>query len=420
MSMDFHPQQQTILLVGTNIGDISLWEVGSQERLAHESFKVWDISAASMALQTTLLNDAAISVNRCVWEPNGLMLVNDIVFAHPKKQLCIVTCGDDKTIKVWDVVAGRRQYTFEGHEAPVYSVYHHLLENIQFIYSTAIDGKIKAWLYNCLGSRVDYDAPGHWCTMMAYSADGTRLFSCGTSREGESHLVEWNESKGAIKRTYSGFRKRSLGVVQFDTTRNRFLAAGDEFQIKFWDMDNTNMLTAVDADGGLPASPRLRFNKVGSLLAVTTSDNGIKILANSDGLRLIRMLESKSIDKNRPLIVNALGPVGNVSGAIAPTVEWPDRVPPAVSINSWYYGQQQIFYVKPHIADDGDKVKSWEIPDVSDLSQMKALRVPDSIAPSKVVQLIYTTCGPALLALTASAVHKLWKWQHGERNPSGK
>ncbi|KAI7986823.1 Protein TPR3 [Camellia lanceoleosa] len=29
--------------------------------------------------------------------------VNDIAFAHPNKQLCIVRCGDDKTIKV-DVV----------------------------------------------------------------------------------------------------------------------------------------------------------------------------------------------------------------------------------------------------------------------------------------------------------------------------
>jgi len=81
-----------------------------------------------------------------------------------------------------------------------------------------------------------------------------RLFSCGTSKEGKSHLVEWNESEGSIKRTYLGFRKRSLDVVQFDTTRSHFLAAGDEFQIKFWDMDNTNMLTAVDADGGLPVS----------------------------------------------------------------------------------------------------------------------------------------------------------------------
>lgn len=79
-----------------------------------------------------------------------------------------------------------------------------------------------------------------------------RLFSCGTSKEGESYLVEWNESEGYVKRTYQGFRKRSLGVVQFDTTKNRFLAAGDEFVIKLWDMDNTNLLTTIDADGGLP------------------------------------------------------------------------------------------------------------------------------------------------------------------------
>lgn len=26
--------------------------------------------------------------------------VNDLAFAHPNKQLCIVTCGDDKLIKV--------------------------------------------------------------------------------------------------------------------------------------------------------------------------------------------------------------------------------------------------------------------------------------------------------------------------------
>ena len=79
-----------------------------------------------------------------------------------------------------------------------------------------------------------------------------RLFSCGTNKEGESYLVEWNESEGAIKRVYNGLGKRSVGVVQFDTMKNRFLATGDEFQVKFWDMDNVNILTTTDAEGGLP------------------------------------------------------------------------------------------------------------------------------------------------------------------------
>ncbi|KAF6138778.1 hypothetical protein GIB67_040910 [Kingdonia uniflora] len=466
MSMDFHPQQQTILLVGTNVGDIAIWEVGSRERLVYKSFNVWDLSVCTVPLQTALGKDVNICVNRCVWGPDGSILgvafskhivqiytynptgelrqhleidahvggVNDIAFAHPNKQLCIITCGDDKTIKVWDAVSGRRLYTFEGHEAPVYSVCPHYKESIQFIFSTAVDGKIKAWLYDSVGPRVDYDAPGLWCTTMAYSADGTRLFSCGTSKEGDSHLVEWNESEGAIKRTYSGFRIRSRAVVQFDTTRNRFLAVGDESQIKFWDMDNTNIMATTEADGGIPASPKLRFNKEGSLLAVTTVDNGVKILANNDGHRLIRMLESRTFELSRgpsepintkPQIVNALvnaiGPVSNVSSPLAPTLERSDRVPPAVSIsNLASMDSNKTVDVKPRIVDDVDKIRSWKLPEIVESSQLRALRLPDSMTSGKIVRLIYTNSGLAVLALASSAVHKLWKWQRQERNPSGK
>ncbi|KAI4979823.1 hypothetical protein ZWY2020_016576 [Hordeum vulgare] len=50
MSPDFHPVQQTILLVGTNVGDIGIWEVGSRERIAHKTFKVWDIGSCTLPL----------------------------------------------------------------------------------------------------------------------------------------------------------------------------------------------------------------------------------------------------------------------------------------------------------------------------------------------------------------------------------
>ncbi|KAL5219772.1 hypothetical protein ABZP36_024485 [Zizania latifolia] len=462
MSLDFHPVQQTILLVGTNVGDIGIWEVGSRERIAHRTFKVWDISSCTLPLQAALMKDAAISVNRCLWSPDGNILgvafskhivqtyafvpngelrqqveidahiggVNDIAFSHPNKILSIITCGDDKLIKVWDAQTGQKQYTFEGHEAPVYSVCPHYKESIQFIFSTAIDGKIKAWLYDCLGSRVDYDAPGHWCTTMAYSADGTRLFSCGTSKDGDSHLVEWNETEGAIKRTYSGFRKRSLGVVQFDTTRNRFLAAGDEFLVKFWDMDGTNILMTTDCDGGLPASPRLRFNREGSLIAVTANDNGIKILANTDGQRLLRMLETRAYEGSRgppqqintkPPIVNTLGSVSNVSSPMAVNSERPDRVLPTVSMSGLAsMDVSRTPDVKPRLTDESEKVKIWKLADIVDSGHLRALRMPDTTTLSKVVRLLYTNSGVSLLALGSNASHKLWKWLRSDRNPGGK
>jgi hypothetical protein len=89
MSMDFHPLQQTLLLgkfllyycffiikvwvspcsaisvcciypwlaaVGTNVGDIGLWDVGTKDRLVVRNFKVWDLSKCIMILQVCLLH----------------------------------------------------------------------------------------------------------------------------------------------------------------------------------------------------------------------------------------------------------------------------------------------------------------------------------------------------------------------------
>ncbi|WCJ30023.1 Protein TOPLESS [Euphorbia peplus] len=453
-SMDFHPMQQIILLVGTNMGDVMLWDLGSRERIAMKSFKVWELNARSVALQASLTNDYTASVNRVVWSPDGSLFgvayskhivhlysyhvgddvknfreieahggsVNDLAFSYPNDRLSVVTCGDDRVIKVWDPVTGTAKFTFEGHESPVYSVCPHHKENIPFIFSTATDGKIKAWLYDNLGSRVDYDAPDHSSTTMAYSADGTRLFSCGTNKEGESHLVEWNESEGTVKRKYNGLGKRSAGVVQFDTTKNRILAAGDEFMVKFWDMDNVNVLTSIDAEGGLPASPCIRFNKEGALLAVSTSDNSIKIVANSDGIRLLRSVEHRTFDASRAAsaaMVKAPS-IGNFPSANANMVtSMGDRaasVAPVVGIKS---DSLSLVDVKPRIADE-ESSRTWKLTEINEPSQCRSLRLPDNLTAMRVPRLIYTNSGMSVLALASNAVHKLWKWQRNDRNPNTK
>ncbi|XP_027366105.1 topless-related protein 3-like isoform X5 [Abrus precatorius] len=456
-SMDFHPSHHTLLLVGSNNGEITLWELSLREKLVSKPFKIWDMSACSLPFQAAAVRDAPISVSRVTWSPDGSFVgiaftkhlihlyaytgsnpnelaqrievdahvggVNDLAFAHPNKQLCVVTCGDDKSIKVWDL-NGRKLFTFEGHEAPVYSICPHHKENIQFIFSTAIDGKIKAWLYDNIGSRVDYDAPGHWCTTMLYSADGTRLFSCGTSKDGESFLVEWNESEGAIKRTYNGFRKKSAGVVQFDTTQNRFLAAGEDGQVKFWDMDNINLLTSTDADGGLQGLPRLRFNKEGNILAVTTVDNGFKILANATGLRSLRTIETPAFEALRSPIESATIKVsGSSTVNVSPVnckVERSSPVRPSPILNGVDPMGRSV--EKPRTVEDViDRAKPWQLSEIIDPVQCRSVTMPDSTdSSSKVVRLLYTNSGAGILALGSNGIQKLWKWARNEQNPTGK
>ncbi|CAO2832842.1 unnamed protein product [Amaranthus hypochondriacus] len=419
-SMDFHPSHLTLLLVGSSIGEITLWAVASRERLLSKPFKVWDMLSCSIQFQATFGKD--VSVSRVAWSPDGNYVgaafskhlihlyaysgandlrqhleidahiggVNDLAFAYPNKQLCVLTCGDDKLIKVWDL-SGRKLFNLEGHEAPVYSICPHHKENIQFIFSTASDGKIKAWLYDNSGSKVDYDAPGQWCTTMLYSADGSRLFSCGTSKEGDSFLVEWNESEGAIKRTYVGFRRKSHGVVQFDTTQNHFLAAGEDHHIKFWDMDNVTMLTQTDAEGGLPSLPRLRFNKEGNLLAVSTVDNGIKILATASGLRSLRTVEDPPFEALKTPIEAAAIKNGNLE--------------------------------KPRMAEEATdtKIKPWQLAEIVEPVQCRLMTLPESMDSfSKVARLLYTNNGVGVLGLGSNGIQKLWKWSRNEQNPNGK
>lgn len=46
------------------------------------------------------------------------------------------------------------------------------------------------------------------------------------------------------------------------------------------------------------------------LLAVSTSDNGLKILANADGVRLLRSMENRPFDASRVSSASAVKVVG--------------------------------------------------------------------------------------------------------------
>lgn len=432
VSMDFHPVQHTFLLVGTNVGDIGLWDVNAGQKLFARNFKVWNIGACSMLFKTALVRDPGVSVNRVVWSPDGSLLgvayskhivqlyayhggsdarqqleidahvgnVNDLAFSAPCNQISVITCGDDKTIKVWDAVTGSRTYSFEGHDAPVYSLCPHAKENIHFIFSISVDGKIKAWLYDNLGARVDYDAPGLGCTRMAYSANGRRLFSCGTSKDGESFLVEWNESEGAIKRIYQGLQLKhnSVSVVHFDTTKNQILAAGDDHVIKIWDMDKVELLTTIDAGGGLPANPCICFNKNGTLLAVIANENRIKILEIPEN----NSVDAAGVlsDNLRKLLIN---PISTVTGA--------GVADGSVSVNE---DPKDLKDVKPEISVEAENKSEVEKPLFARASECQSLLLPSKVKVNKISRLTYNNGGQAIFALASNGVHLMWRWPRND------
>ncbi|KAA8525517.1 hypothetical protein F0562_007372 [Nyssa sinensis] len=353
-SMDFHPFTQSLLLVGTNVGDIGLWDVGLGEKIDSHIGSVYDLA-----------------------------------FSCPRKKLSVITCGDDQTIRVWDAITGAKLFTFEGHKAPVYSVCPNTRENTHFILSTSMDGKIKAWLYDMSGSKIDFNAPGGCCTTMAYSTDGK-------SQNGQTHIVEWVESEGLVERTYQGFHKRSLGIVQFDTAKNRFLAAADDHLIKFWEMDNANLLMTFAAGGDLPANPSIRYNKEGTLLAVSTNDNRVKILATLDGIHSLRAYETRATASRIASEASCnIGPLSAFASKISTKVNGDTR---------------NMMDVEPILSEDHKSMKTWKLTEFDRPSQFLSLVLPVTVEANKIMRLIYTNSGDAILALGSNAIHLLWKW----------
>ncbi|KAK0571084.1 hypothetical protein LWI29_010705 [Acer saccharum] len=438
VSMDFHPVLHTLLLVGTNTGDIGLWDVFSGAKFLSRNFKVWDMGRCSILSKRALVKDPLVSVKRVIWSPDGCLFgvayskhiaqlyyyhggsdvrthleidahlgaVNDLAFSYPNEQLMVLTCGDDMTIKVWDSVTGVRMYIFKGHNGPVYSLCPQSKQQNHFFFSTSVEGKIKAWIYDEDGERLDYNAPGFGRTRMAYTTDCQRLFSCGTSRKGETFLVEWDE--GSIKNVYQGLRNNSQGVVQFGITKNQFLAAGDDHAIKFWDMDKVELLTTTDADGDLPENPHFCFNKMGTLLAVIANGNKIKILATDIDLQLMNLPGSYYTDAAR-VLSNSLRML-----ALNPSTS-------AVADAAVAEGDDALVDAEADIsgeADDGFRSSVGN--PIIIIPRCLPLPLPSYVNVKKISRLVYYTAGNAILALASNGVHLRWKWpKDDDLNQSG-
>ncbi|WVZ16915.1 hypothetical protein V8G54_009897 [Vigna mungo] len=159
--------------------------------LGAPSIPVWDLSACLMPFQVAFLTlfvdyqtlrtvEFAMIENKTNDNQFRLLLskiqvdahvggVNDLAFSHPNNQLCVITCIDDKTIKFGMLLLEqnniplkvmRLQFILSVHI--IKKTFRYMLTLIPngkmlFIFSTTLDGKIKAWLYDNLGSRVDYD-----------------------------------------------------------------------------------------------------------------------------------------------------------------------------------------------------------------------------------------------------------------------
>ncbi|KAK3238623.1 hypothetical protein CYMTET_51381 [Cymbomonas tetramitiformis] len=481
-AFDFHPVSPSLLLVGTQDSTFSLWDVlqgrqifkegggvngqGRPQRAGAISRLKWGFGGGffGVAYSRRMIQSYYIHQQEGVHLHNEINAhdgaVNDLAFVNHSSTVHLVTCGDDGFVKVWDLKAGAVLQTFRGHEGPVYSVCPFEKDNLKHIFSTGKDGKVKAWIYDDREARVSYVAPGRWATHMVYSKDGRRLFSCGTGRENQPTLVEWNEIEGKLIRQYMGFHNTSEALVRMDVTADGYLAVGDEGYVKFWSMDQVAPVLVRDCEGTLPESPNVCFNSDCSLLVVTGKNNSVNILARA-GLAylfhnqvpassfhaateqlqehapgLIQQVAAsaqalyhphKPLDTAATAGLAGLGSAADASSklGLSTNMSSPAAVLPS-STSVAGKASDKIDLEDPKSADSS-------VPSSRDEKPIETRTLSSTLEPgsllvrrqcrvqtlthhsqltveSNVVRLLFTGSGNGLLGLCLNGVHKLWKW----------
>mmetsp|Transcript_2085 Transcript_2085/g.13451 ORF Transcript_2085/g.13451 Transcript_2085/m.13451 type:complete len:1075 (-) Transcript_2085:750-3974(-) len=408
-TISFHPSNVNYLLAGDVAGCVSMFDTSTTLRL-------WSQNMSALVEN--------VSVNKAVWSPDGSLIgaamssgrvalqavhtnsvavlgkpvevsahegqVNDLKFTTlSSEQLVVVTCGDDKLVKVWDVRSGQMLYTFEGHEDRVFCVCPHIKNSISFLLSASRDGTIKVWLYGSTNSQVDFKVDGSYCTCITYSHDGSKLFSCGRGDGSTTTLFEWDEQHGTIKQRYTNFLNSTNDRAVIDTVANRFIVTVDEHKLKFWDFNEPRMLFSVTLEEELPPSSQVCFNCNGSLLAVLGQSKFVKVLASSkDAAHLMASRKSDGREEPEHVVSVEERPLEPVQDA-----------PPA--------SKEVVTEIARPPKEHSFEASSSQITDRASCTS-RLLTDGDGHG---IRYLVYSNNGTGLLALGSNATHSFWKWE---------
>ena len=128
--------------------------------------KVWTISGGSSG------GSAAVSAPNYTLEAHDKG-VNHVEYYHGGDKPYMITCGDDRTVKVWDYLSKSCIQTLSGHVSNVsFAVFH---PSLPLIVSGSEDGLVKLWHSNTyrLENTLDYGLERCWC--IAYRKAGNDI-----------------------------------------------------------------------------------------------------------------------------------------------------------------------------------------------------------------------------------------------------
>ena len=196
----------------------------------------------------------------------------------------IISCSEDKTIKIWNANTGECLKILEGHSVDVKSVAYS--PDGKRIISGSIDRTIKIWNANtgeCLQTL-----KGHTGIVrsVSYSPDGKRIISGSWDKT----IKIWDANTGECLQTLMGHSECVLSVA-YSPDGTKIVSGSDDKTIKIWDANTGQCLETLKGHSNKIES--VAYSPYGTRIISGSWDNTIKIWDANTG-QCLKTLEGHS------------------------------------------------------------------------------------------------------------------------------
>jgi len=206
-------------------------------------------------------------------------------FTFSRDGRLLVSCGNDNTVKVWNLQNGRSIRTFRGHGSWVQAcVFSH---DTRWILSAGYDAQVRKWsiegddeLHILQGRPLE----GHLDAVLAadFSPDGNRIVTASQDRQAKV----WQGNSGEELRSYDEGHVFLASSVLFLPDAKRLVTSARDNTTRIWDVAAGVELHRLDGTG---RSAALALTPDGSKIVTGSDDNSAKIWDAESGSQLRRL-----------------------------------------------------------------------------------------------------------------------------------
>ncbi len=276
-TLAFHPGSQ-LLLSGSNPPALELWDVQVQPELT-----MLTMPSAQDPRRAIGLSDPRLAASITT---NGWVRIHDLELAAPLLEwkahegwvaeivqldaTRLATCGEDKTIAIWELATGKLIRRLQGHTDPVNGLV--VLPDGRLC-TSSWDNTFRLWNPNDGQCLATWPHPTEVARPIQLSPDGTRLLLC--DGYGRMSLAELSE-KGRLEPLMGGATSGIGDWIRSLTFSpdGKFIASGHEQgAVSIWDVTQRRFLRRFQAHEQGKAVTFVSYTPDGRYLLTTGEDN---------------------------------------------------------------------------------------------------------------------------------------------------